>query len=187
MAKTTYRGVHGTCITHAKSIVANGMRAATEGRAGAGAYLWSYASDPDQAIALAEDWHQDDTERGHYQGLKEPGLAVLFFEIDLEPLELVNLNSTAHHELIRKKLGRNKGKSAISKCFDDHIKGIADHRVAEKGITLKMVEATLPYPQSTKQRWDSVPLTTGGDAYIILYQGLSALRLVDARGVALKG
>lgn len=185
MTKKTYRGVHGTCVSQAKSIARNGIRASSAGRAGAGAYLWSYVSDPAEAILLAEDWYRDQLDEGRYDKEPEKGMAVLFFELELLPLEFISINTTAHHEMIRGKLARGRGKIDLSKAYDDHIAGLAAHR-KQAGADLKLVETAVPYPKSTKARLGGVPLTPGADAYIVLHQGLSDLKLFDARGLNLK-
>ncbi len=184
MTKTIYRGVHSTSITFANSIKANGAAASPEGRAGAGFYLWSYVSEPTHAVELAEDWHRDCYNRGEYGKCSEPALALLFYEIELDPAEVVNLNSTAHHEIIAAKVGRAGKKAAVSKAWDDHIKGISAFRLEKMGKHLKMVEVQLPVPTTTKDRVYArrqVSLTVGGDSYIVLPNALGELKLVDVR------
>lgn len=163
----------------------NGLRASAEGRGGSGAYLWAYVANYSEAVLLAEDWYEDQKAKGTYDRCSEPGMAVLFFEIDLEPLEVLNLNSTVHHETIRAGIQRSRGRTAVSQAIDDHVQGIAEHRLRQR-IVLKLVEVQVPLPLATKARRDRASLTVGGDAYIIRQQGLSDLRVVDAKGVSLK-
>jgi hypothetical protein len=178
--KTAYFGVHGTCLTFADTIQKEGVRASLAGRAGAGFYLWSYINDDGRASELAEDWYQDQLDHGAYSGQNQNGV-LLYYIIWLLRAETVNLNSTAHHEAIRSKLERGRGKVSFSQAYNDHIQGLAE-AYAKLGNQLKLVEATVPYPQSTKARRRSDDqLTTGGDAYIIQEPGLVDLELIDIR------
>lgn len=187
MTVMTFRGVHSTCLTQAESIVNSGARVSAAGRAGTGFYLWSYSRDSEEAEALARDWYQDQKDDGAYKSFSKQAMVILFYEISLNPLEFLNINSTWHHEQIRKKYGRTKDKAGLSKAYDDHISGIAQDRFEQKKVHLKLIEATLPVPSSTRERSRGVPLTVGADAYIVLPAGLPNLRLTDAIGMSLKG
>lgn len=112
--KRTYRGVHGTCLTLARSVQRIGLRASNEGRAGKGAYLWAYVNDYAEAVALAEDWYRDCL-NGNYARCAEPGRVILFFEIDLLPAETAAFDlhieglATARRQNGANEAGRSSG------------------------------------------------------------------------------
>lgn len=182
-----FKGVHGTCVSHAESIIKNGIHPTLEGRAGAGVYLWSYINDASEAEHLAADWYADQLDKGAYSGCPKTGRVLLYYEIELEATEAVNINSTAHHELIRRKAQRARGKAGISKVYDDYLNGVSTHRLEKHGVSLKLVEASLPVPNSTRERSPGLPLTVGADAYIVLATGLPSLKLVEVVGMPWKG
>lgn len=187
MTLIVYKGVHSTCLSQAESISRVGIRPSPAGRAGAGAYLWAYDTDPTEAEALARDWYQDSLVARDYDKYPKKSRVLLYFEIELGELEWLNVNSTWHHERIRVKAARAKDKANISKAYDDHIEGIAKSRWENRKILLKVVESSLPVPMATRSRTSGTPLTVGADAYIVLPAGIPFLKLVSAVGMPLKG
>ncbi|MBL8390037.1 MAG: hypothetical protein JNK17_17645 [Hydrogenophaga sp.] len=171
----------------AESIVKTEIRATTVGRAGAGVYLWAYVNDASEAEHLAIDWYEDQSSAKVFERHPKQGRVLLYYELELEPQEVVNINTTYHHELIRKKVARGRSRSDISRAYDDHISGISEHRLEKFGVPLKLVEASLPVPNATRERSSGVPLTVGADAYIVLATGISSLKLVDVKGMPWKG
>ena len=185
--KSVFRGVHSTCVSLAESILKTGIRTTPVGRAGAGVYLWAYVNDSTEAKQLAIDWYEDQMRVGAFDQYPKRGRVILYYELELELAEVVNINSTSHHELIRKKAARASSKADISRAYDDHLTGISEHRRVKLGAPLKLVEATLPVPNSTRDRSSGIPLTVGADAYIVLSTGIPSLKLVDVIGMPWKG
>ena len=144
-------------------------------------------NDSTEAEHLAADWYEDQVAARAFERYPRQGRVLLYYELDLEPHEVVNINSTWHHELIRRNLGRGRGKADISKAYDDHIHGISEHRLTKLGAPLKLVEASLPVPNATRGRSSGAPLTVGADAYIVLATGIPSLKLVDVIGMPWKG
>jgi hypothetical protein len=186
MTTLKLKGVHGTCITHAKSILSRGVQPSTAGRAGSGFYLWAFLADPSRARELAEDWHRWRLDKGAYDDCSERGLAILTFEIEVSPRAYVNLNQARHHEMLRTIQARMPPDVDQSKVYDDYICGLSEQREKTDGTPLKVVEAMVPFPQATKMRMGGPALTPGADAYIVLNQGLSDLRVTDCWPVGLR-
>ncbi len=186
MALIKLHGVHGTCITHAKSILANGVKAKSGGgRAGTGFYLWAYATDSGRkrAIQLAKDWHSDWYAKGKYDGSPERGEAIIVFDILVESTAYLNLNQTRHHERlleIEERTGQEQ-----SKVFDEYLESQSLFKEEQHQTPLQVVEAMVPYPEATKR--SNLPrLTPGGDAYIILEPGFGTLEIVEWWPTALR-
>lgn len=179
------KGAHGTCLSNAEDILKKGIEASSTGRAGGGFYLWSYISDKDNAASLAEDWYRDRLDFGSYKKCAKKDLVVLFYEIDVDDLSWLNINSIGHREALRKLATRARDKVDNSKVYDGYFAQISARRAElTKGVGLQIVETVVPVPHTTKkEKPGSNPLTVGAEAYIVLPAGLSKLKLIEARGL----
>lgn len=181
-----FRGLHGTCVSHARSILSNGVKAAHGGRAGAGFYLWAYISDSSRAAELAEDWYHWKLGSHDYDICTERGFALLTCEIEIDGNAYLNLNQARHHETLRTIKARLPEGEEQARVYDEYLASQSAFRLKQYGVPLKVVEAMVPFPQATKKRHDGPPLTPGADAYIVLHQGLSELLVVDWKPVGLR-
>lgn len=174
------KGIHGTCVSHAKLIGEQGVKAFGGGRAGSGFYLWAYLADDARAVQLGRDWHAWKLDRGDYSKCAERGCAILQCEIELDPHSYLNLNQARHHEALWTIKARLPKGESQAKVFDEYLESQSAFRQQQFGVSLKLVEAMVPYPEATKlRRADGPPLTPGADAYIVLPEGLSELRVTS--------
>jgi hypothetical protein len=174
------KGIHGTCVTHARAIEKEGIRPFAGGRAGSGFYLWAYLADEARAVQFARDWHSWKLDRGQYAKCDERDCAILHCEIDVDPHAYINLNQARHHEALWSIKTRLPKGEDQAKIFDEYLESQSAFRVKQYGVPLKLVEAMVPYPEATKlRRSDGPPLTPGADAYIVLTEGLAELRVTS--------
>lgn len=173
------KGMHGTCVTHAKSILKNGIQARIGGRAGSGFYLWAFLGDPGYTAQLAKDWHQWKLGQGDYLDCAERSFALLTCELEIEQASYANLNQARHHEKIRKIHSELPPSEKPAKIFDEYLSNLAKFRQIANEPALMVVEAMVPFPVASKSRPGGIALTPGVDAYIVLRQGFSELRVVE--------
>ena len=103
------RGTHGTCVSRAEQIAAQGMTKGP-GRVGVGAYFWTAIGDSDSSLAyamkLAENWATRASRGGQYTGERDPRPAIVHAALTLEEGDYVSLDDPQLLHWLRDFLGR---------------------------------------------------------------------------------
>ena len=94
------KGTHGTCKTHADKIAKEGFQASKIGRAGGGAYFWTYETYHDFARKLAFYWWKKAEKDGSYSHCKEKICHIIYVRIETENEEYLDCTQQAVEDAI---------------------------------------------------------------------------------------
>jgi hypothetical protein len=172
-------GYHGTCVSAAQGILANGFRTVgPKMLAGPGAYLWAGSGAlREKALLLCETWHTQRKAEGAYDGEKDQRLAIVRYEAEVAFENLVDLEQMLHHEQLAA-LNQFATRNAIPfkdapALYTAYIAKVRKERgtAAPPRPPVLVVRLTLPPPDPYRthpQR--ALGLTAGVDAYMLLQQ-----------------
>jgi hypothetical protein len=101
-------GSHGTCMSRAESIVADGFKPGAKGRRGDGVYLWHAESiGCNYARQLAHHWFLASTKRNLYSSDGDPSEAILWGEVSAPDDEVLNLERPEFRDTLRQALTKH--------------------------------------------------------------------------------
>jgi hypothetical protein len=172
-------GYHGTCLSAAQGILANGFRASgLKKMAGPGAYLWAGPGAlRSKALLLAETWYVQQRDAGAYELEKDKRLAIVRYEAEVDVENLVDLEMMHHREQLAEmnRLANEKGSpykdaSALYVAYILKIRKTRGMSVPPKP-PVYAVRLSLPPPVPYRNHpQKALGLTAGVDAYIVLEQ-----------------
>lgn len=180
-ASLMLKGTHGTSKTRADAIIKQAkFRASVEALIGPGAYFWAFEHDISLAKRLAANWWRSANEKFKaYSGDRDPSLAILKANIEVDPNDYFDASSEEFLELLIA-TAENRHIPSTKKDFDSLRVVLLQEIQKLQGFDFKVLKAEVDVPGAYKGDAPFVYWATKrAVTYVVMPNALDSIRDIE--------